>query len=85
MSKFIAPSEITPRNVVLFVYNNEPRLMGVDKVTSEFIQGKLLPHDGELPSRAFASFRFDKMQSPIERVGFVMSQSQENFCLSDCQ
>ncbi len=70
-------------NVLAFHYNGDGRCMQVEKVTGDYVQGKMLPWDGVLPTRRFASFRFDKMESAIELVQNQANMANQAFDLAD--
>lgn len=82
-SQVITRDEVAVDNVLVFNYNGDTRCMLVEKATTDYIQGKMLPWDDVLPTRRFASFRFDKMESPLHRVEVKAGFQNRNFDLAN--
>jgi hypothetical protein len=81
----IIPSDVNVGDCVAFHYNGDMRCLKVEKATAEFVQGRLLPWDDVLPTRRFASFRFDRITPGTGGLRRVTANSSEweNFDLAD--
>jgi hypothetical protein len=60
--------DIREGTMIHFDYNGVSRVVEVEKVRESYVQGRNIPHNGDEPKNAYATYSFSKMESVVSTL-----------------